>query len=199
MPAAKDSRPDLAELDLPALEALFVREGLPRFRARQVFGWINRRGQADFALMSNLGRELRAQLVERFRIGTPRLVHEDRSSDGTRKFLFQLEDDRRIEAVYIPDTPKQTFCISSQVGCAMDCDFCLTGKMGFVRHLTPAEIVGQVRVLATATGLAGTAFNIVLMGMGEPLHNYDAVMTSIRILCDEQGMAVAPRIGRAHV
>jgi len=191
--AAKDTRPDLADLDLPALEALFAREGFPRFRARQVFGWIYRRGQTEFAAMTNLGGELRTQLAHRFQITTPRLTHEDRSTDGTRKFLFELRDGRRIEAVYIPDTPKQTFCISSQVGCAMDCDFCLTGKMGFLRNLTPAEIAGQVRVLATATGLAGTSFNIVLMGMGEPLHNYEAVMTSIRILADAQGMAVAPR------
>ena len=193
MATAKDARADLADLDLAALEALFLQEGLPKFRARQVFSWIYQHGVAEFGAMTNLGLELRAQLAERFRISTPRLAHEDRSTDGTRKFLFELEDGRRIEAVYIPDTPKQTFCISSQVGCAMDCDFCLTGKMGFVRHLTPAEIVGQVRVLAPATGLAGTPFNIVLMGMGEPLHNYDAVMTAVRILCDEHGMSVAPR------
>ena len=124
--------------------------------------------------MTNLGRDLRSRLADRFRVSVPRLAHEDRSTDGTRKFLFELEDGRRIEAVYIPDTPKQTFCISSQVGCAMDCDFCLTGKMGFARHLTPAEMAGQVRVLAEATGLAGTPFNVVLMGMGEPLHNYDS-------------------------
>ena len=123
---------------------------------------------------------------------TARLTKTDRPT-ARGSSCFELEDGRRIEAVYIPDTPRQTFCISSQVGCAMDCDFCLTGKMGFVRHLTPAEIAGQVRVLADATGLAGTPFNIVLMGMGEPLHNYDSVMTTIRILCDEQGMAVAPR------
>jgi 23S rRNA (adenine2503-C2)-methyltransferase len=190
---ANHAHSDLANLDLAALEGLFLQEGLPRFRARQVFAWIHQHGVADFTAMTNLGRDLRAQLAGRFRITTPRLTHEDRSTDGTRKFLFELEDGRRIEAVYIPDTPKQTFCISSQVGCAMDCDFCLTGKMGFIRHLTPAEIVGQVRVLADATGLAGTSFNIVLMGMGEPLHNYDSVMTAIRILCDEHGMAVVPR------
>src|SRR6185503_21391678 len=102
----------------------------------------------------------RSMLAERFRISTPELIREDRSADGTRKFLLQLADGRRVESVYIPDTPKETFCISSQVGCAMDCDFCLTGKMGFARHLTPAEMAGQVRVLAEATGLAGTSFNV---------------------------------------
>jgi 23S rRNA (adenine2503-C2)-methyltransferase len=188
-----DPRPDLADHDLPALERVFAEHGLPRFRARQVFRWIYRKGETDFARMANLGAGLQATLAERFRIGTPRLEREDRSIDGTRKFLFVLADGRRIESVYIPDTPKQTFCISSQVGCAMDCDFCLTGKMGFLRHLTAGEIAGQVRVLAAATGLGDTAFNVVLMGMGEPLHNYDAVMTSLRILADDQGLAVAPR------
>jgi 23S rRNA (adenine2503-C2)-methyltransferase len=143
--------------------------------------------------MTNLSQALRAQLAERFTISTPHLVHEARSADGTRKFLFELADGKRIESVYIPDTPKQTFCISSQVGCAMDCDFCLTGKMGFIRNLTPAEIAGQVRVLAEKTDLLDKPFNIVLMGMGEPLHNYDAVMQSMRMLADEQGLAVSPR------
>jgi len=188
-----DSRLDLANLELAAMEQAFVDAGLPKFRARQVFRWIYRKGVTDFERMSDLGRELRASLGERFRISTPALVHEARSVDGTRKFLLQLADGKRIESVFIPDTPKQTFCISSQVGCAMDCDFCLTGKMGFARNLTPAEIVGQVRVLAAATDLRDKPFNIVLMGMGEPLHNYDAVMASMRILTEEHGMAVSPR------
>jgi 23S rRNA (adenine2503-C2)-methyltransferase len=185
--------PDLAGLELSQMEAAFEAAGLQKFRARQVYQWIYRKGVTDFAAMTNLSQALRAQLAERFTISTPQLVHEARSTDGTRKFLFQLADGRRIESVYIPDTPKQTFCISSQVGCAMDCDFCLTGKMGFVRNLTPAEITGQVRVLAEKTDLRDKPFNIVLMGMGEPLHNYDAVMQSVRMLADEQGLAVSPR------
>jgi 23S rRNA (adenine2503-C2)-methyltransferase len=188
-----DSRPDLANLELAALEQAFVDAGLPKFRARQVFRWIYRKGVTDFEQMSDLSRELRASLSERFRISTPELVHEARSVDGTRKFLFQLADGKRIESVFIPDTPRQTFCISSQVGCAMDCDFCLTGKMGFARNLTPGEITGQVRVLAAATDLLDKSFNIVLMGMGEPLHNYDAVMSSLRVLIDGQGLAVPAR------
>src|SRR5207244_2335239 len=109
-------------------------------------------------------------------VTTPEVVQRQTSADGTTKFLLRLEDDRQIEAVYIPDTPAQTFCISTQVGCAMQCAFCLTGKMGLARHLTAGEISGQVRVLARETGLVGQPFNIVLMGMGEPLHNYDATM-----------------------
>ncbi len=184
---------DLANIDLPTAEQAFADAGLPRFRARQVFRWIYRKGVTDFEQMSDLGKTLRVQLAEQFSISTPQLVQEARSIDGTRKFLFALHDGRRIESVYIPDTPKQTFCISSQVGCAMNCDFCLTGKMGFLRNLTPGEMVGQVRVLAAATGLLDKPFNIVLMGMGEPLHNYDAVMAAMRILGDEHGLAVSPR------
>jgi 23S rRNA (adenine2503-C2)-methyltransferase len=187
------TRPDLADLDRDGLERLFHDAGLPKFRARQVFRWLYVRGETDFSHMSDLGRDLRVSLAERFRISTPRLVRDERSADGTRKFLLELADGKRIESVYIPDTPKQTFCISSQVGCAMDCDFCLTGKMGFLRHLSPAEITGQVRVLADATGLRGKPFNIVLMGMGEPLHNYDHVMTSVRILADENGFRMPAR------
>jgi 23S rRNA (adenine2503-C2)-methyltransferase len=192
-PKSTPTPTDLADLDRETLEKTFEHAGVPRFRARQVFRWLYVRGETDFARMSDVGRDLRSALAERFRLSTPELVRDDRSSDGTRKFLLKLADGRRIESVYIPDTPKQTFCISSQVGCAMDCDFCLTGKMGFVRNLTPAEITGQVRVLAAATDLLGRPFNIVLMGMGEPLHNYDHVMTSVRILTDEQGMNLPPR------
>jgi 23S rRNA (adenine2503-C2)-methyltransferase len=192
-PASTSTRTDLADFDRATLERTFQDAGLPRYRARQVFRWLYVRGETDFGAMSDLGRELRASLAERFHVSTPELVREDRSTDGTRKFLLQLADGRRIESVYIPDTPKETFCISSQVGCAMDCDFCLTGKMGFVRNLTPAEITGQVRVLAAATGLHGQPFNIVLMGMGEPLHNYDHVMTSVRILTDEHGFNLPAR------
>src|SRR5262245_57852885 len=143
--------------------------------------------------MTNLSRPLRTQLSSSFVIGTPRIFSDETSSDGTRKFGLQLADERRIESVFIPDTPSMTFCVSTQVGCAMSCGFCLTGKMGLVRNLTAGEIVGQVRVLAEATGLQDAAFNIVLMGMGEPLHNYDNTMKALRILHSEHGLAVSPR------
>ena len=121
------------------------------------------------------------------------MTSRERSADGTEKFLLTLGDGRRIESVFIPDTPALTFCISTQVGCAMACAFCLTGKMGLVRNLTAGEIAGQVRVLAGALAMRNTAFNIVLMGMGEPLHNYDETMKALRILADEHGLAVNPR------
>ena len=116
-----------------------------------------------------------------------------RSTDGTTKLLLRLADGKPIESVFIPDTPSQTFCLSTQVGCAMRCAFCLTGKMGIDRNLTAGEIVGQVRVLARELGMLDNRFNIVLMGMGEPLHNYDATMKALRILADEHGLAVSPR------
>jgi 23S rRNA (adenine2503-C2)-methyltransferase len=143
--------------------------------------------------MTDLSRSLRAQLSEEFIVHTPRIVADDLSVDGTRKFVLELSDTRRIEAVFIPDTPSMTFCISTQVGCAMACDFCLTGKMGLVRNLTAGEIAGQVRVLAAATGMLDHPFNIVLMGMGEPLHNYDNTMKALRMLHSEHGLAVSPR------
>ena len=155
--------------------------------------WIYRRGVTDFAAMTDLGRELRAGLASHMTVGTPAVAKQERSADGTTKFLLELADGHLIESVFIPDTPAQTFCISTQVGCAMKCAFCLTGKMGIIRNLTAGEIVGQVRVLVRELGMLDQRFNIVLMGMGEPLHNYDATMKALRILADEHGLAVSPR------
>lgn len=184
---------DLAEMERPELESALADRGQSRFRARQIFAWVYRRGITDPGAMTDLSKELRASLAAGFTLATPQLVARERSVDGTEKFLLKLTDGREIESVFIPDTPKQTFCISTQVGCAMACSFCLTGKMGLVRNLTAGEIVGQVRVLANALSLHETAFNIVLMGMGEPLHNYDETMKALRILNDEHGLAVSPR------
>ena len=188
-----DVRTDIAETELPELEQALEAIGRPRFHARQIFQWVHRRGVGDFAAMSDLSRDLRAQLDREFTVSTPDVVRRERSVDGTTKFLLRLADGKQIEAVYIPDTPAHTFCLSTQVGCAMKCGFCLTGKMGIDRNLTAGEIAGQVRVLARELGLLDTRFNIVLMGMGEPLHNYDATMKALRILADEHGMAVSPR------
>lgn len=186
----RDAPPDLAELSLADLETWVVGRGLPKYRARQIFGWVWKRGATSFDEMSDLGRDLRARLAAELAFSTPRVVAHDVSEDGTQKLVLELADRRRIECVYIPDTPSQTFCVSTQVGCAMGCAFCLTGKMGLVRHLTAGEIAGQVRVLAKATGLIDAPFNIVLMGMGEPLHNYDATMAALALLHDEHGLAL---------
>jgi len=167
--------------------------GAPRFHASQIFSWIYRHGVTDFAAMTNLPASLRERLARELIIETPAIERRETSSDGTTKYLLRLTDGKRIEAVYIPDTPAQTFCISTQVGCAMACAFCLTGKMGLARHLTADEIAGQVRVLAHDTGLANKSFNVVLMGMGEPLHNYDATMQALGILADKEGLAMNPK------
>jgi 23S rRNA (adenine2503-C2)-methyltransferase len=188
-----DSRHDIAEMELDELEQTLDALGEARFHGRQLFQWIHRRGVVDFDEMTDLGRDLRSTLATQFHVGTPMVVRKERSSDGTTKFLLRLEDGQLIESVFIPDTPSNTFCISSQVGCAMKCGFCLTGRMGIVRNLTAGEIVGQVRVLARELGMLQSRFNIVLMGMGEPLHNYDAVMKALRILADEHGLAIHPR------
>jgi 23S rRNA (adenine2503-C2)-methyltransferase len=188
-----DQRPDLAGFEQHDIEQALVRLGAPRFHARQIFQWIHRRGVTDFGLMSDLSRDLRQQLADSFVVATPEIVRRERSSDGTTKLLLRLEDGKQIESVFIPDTPAQTFCISTQVGCAMRCAFCLTGKMGIDRNLTASEIAGQVRVLARELEMLDVRFNIVLMGMGEPLHNYENTMKALRILADEHGLAVSPR------
>jgi 23S rRNA (adenine2503-C2)-methyltransferase len=186
-------RHDLAELEPAELEALLQASGSERFHARQIYRWLYRYGLTDFDRMTDLSRALRTTLQTEFVISTPRVVGDQISIDGTRKLVLELADERRIESVFIPDTPSMTFCISTQVGCAMSCGFCLTGKMGLVRNLTAGEIVGQVRILAAATGLLMHPFNIVFMGMGEPLHNYDQTMKAMRILHSEHGFAMSPR------
>ena len=186
-------RTDLAALEIGELEAALESRGVARFHARQLYRWIFKRGVTDLDRMTDLSRTDRETLKNDCFISTPKVVADDRSVDGTRKFVLELADGRRIECVFIPDTPSMTFCISTQVGCAMACGFCLTGKMGLVRHLTAGEIAGQVRVLAAATEMLDHPFNIVLMGMGEPLHNYDETMKALRMLHEEHGLAVSPR------
>src|SRR5687767_871632 len=188
-----EARHDLAEMELSELEQALESMGHPRFHARQVFQWVHKRGVTDFGGMTDLGRDLRSTLAAAFRLVTPELVRKETSSDGTTKFLLRLEDGQLIESVFIPDTPANTFCLSTQVGCAMKCGFCLTGKMGIIRNVTAGEIAGQVRVLVRELGMLQARFNIVLMGMGEPLHNYDAVMKALRILADDHGLAINPR------
>ncbi len=191
--SADDRRPDLADMEREALEAALVARGHERFRGRQVFEWIHAHGVTDPAAMTNLPARLRSTLASEFRLTTPQIQSHQRSADGTQKFLLQLEDGRQIESVFIPDTPGATLCVSTQVGCAMACAFCLTGRMGLVRHLRAGEVVGQVRVLVEALSLRTRPFNIVLMGMGEPLHNYDETMRALRILANRDGLGLPMR------
>ncbi len=184
---------DLAALELTELEDFVVSLGHKKFHAKQIYQWNWKRGVTDFGEMTNLSVELRSSLAEAATVSLPRVIHHDISEDGTQKFVLQLADGKQIESVFIPDTPKQTFCVSTQVGCAMGCAFCLTGKMGLIRHLTAAEIAGQVRLLARSTDLLDKPFNIVLMGMGEPLHNYDATMKALRMLNQREGFDMHPK------
>jgi len=184
---------DLAALDLGELEDLVESLGHKRFHAKQLYRWIWKRGVTAFAEMTNLSRELREALAAVAAVSLPEVIKRDVSEDGTQKFVLRMADGKLIESVFIPDTPAQTFCVSTQVGCAMGCAFCLTGKMGLVRNLSAAEITGQVRLLARTLDLLDQSFNIVLMGMGEPLHNYDATMKALRMLNEKEGLALHPK------
>ena len=184
---------DLAGLELKELEDFVESLGHRRFHAKQLYRWIWKRGVTDFAQMTNLGQDLRAALGTAATVSIPEVVRRDVSEDGTQKFVLRMADGRQIESVFIPDTPAQTFCVSTQVGCAMGCAFCLTGRMGLVRNLSAAEITAQVRLLARTLDLLDKSFNIVLMGMGEPLHNYDATMKALRMLNEPVGLALHPK------
>ena len=188
-------------LGLPPLDvARAVRDVAPEpFRAAQIFRWIYTRRVADFAEMTNLPRALREELARRFVIGVPKIVTRTPAPDGTEKFLFELADGARIEAVYIveskktpswtdPETPgasRITICLSSQAGCALDCAFCVTGRMGAGRNLTAGEIVGQYLAIARAKGFGPHAANVVFMGMGEPLLNVSQVTRALDLLEEE--------------
>jgi 23S rRNA (adenine2503-C2)-methyltransferase len=199
-------RINLLGLARTELEA-FVSErlGAKPFRARQLMKWIYRRGAADFSTMSDLAQDFRAQLDQVATISVPQIVTEQRSEDGTRKWMLRMDEVQGIETVYIPEPDRGTLCISSQVGCAMDCSFCATAQQGFNRNLSVAEIVGQVwlahRELAEPgmeTRTDGSTYgrkitNIVFMGMGEPLANYRNVVPAMRIFMDDLGYDLSRR------
>jgi len=167
------------------------------FRARQLMKWIYRRGVADFAAMSDLAQDFRAQLSEVAEVAVPQIVTDQVSTDGTRKWMLRMDQTQGIETVYIPEPDRGTLCISSQVGCAMDCSFCATAQQGFNRNLTVAEIVGQVwlahREIAEARADGRSITNIVFMGMGEPLANYRNVVPAMRIFMDDLGYDLSRR------
>ena len=187
------TRQDITDLEPSELETALADLGAKPFHAGQIYHWIYRHALTKFNGMTDLSIELRERLTQEFKIPTPSIVSREESTDGTIKFLLRLEDGLQIETVFIPDTPAMTLCVSTQGGCAMRCDFCLTGKMGLARNLTAGEIAVQVRMLAHELALTNRSFNIVLMGMGEPLHNYDQTMKALRILAADCGLAVSPR------
>lgn len=186
-------RQDLTQFEPSELaEALSQLSARP-FHARQIYQWFYKRDVTQFAEMTDLSYALRERLDQTFIAPVPHVDKREISSDGTVKFLMRLSSGHQVETVFIPDTPAMTLCISTQVGCAMQCSFCLTGKMGLLRNLTAGEIAGQVRVMAHDLHLVNERFNIVLMGMGEPLHNYDETMKALRILGADCGLGVGPR------
>jgi 23S rRNA (adenine2503-C2)-methyltransferase len=176
-----------------ALRAWLVARGEPSYRATQILSWVYRHHASSFAAMRNLPHPLRAALEGHFIFPrlTPTLIAE--SGDSTRKLLFQLDERAAIESVLIPDPPRLTLCISSQAGCGMACAFCATARLGLVRNLTAAEIAGQVLAAQEALRTGERISNIVFMGMGEPLANYDALVQAIELLSAEWGVGLSAR------
>jgi 23S rRNA (adenine2503-C2)-methyltransferase len=221
----EDGRIDLIGLPRPDITALFEQAGLDakaaKLRSRQVFHWLYHRGVTEFEAMTDIAKTMRPWLAERFVIGRPEVVEAQLSTDGTRKWLLRTADGHDFEMVFIPDADRGTLCVSSQVGCTLNCRFCHTGTMRLVRNLTPGEIVGQVMLardslgewpksagdtrLATMAGLdededegsytsdGRLLTNIVMMGMGEPLYNFDNVRDALKLVMDGDGLALSKR------
>ncbi|WP_126176655.1 23S rRNA (adenine(2503)-C(2))-methyltransferase RlmN [Tsuneonella rigui] len=213
-----DGRVDLMGVSMKRLIELFGNAGLDpkqaKLRAKQVYHWIYHRGVTDFDAMTDIAKTMRPWLAERFVIGRPEVVEAQHSTDGTRKWLLRTADGHDFEMVFIPDADRGTLCVSSQVGCTLNCRFCHTGTMKLVRNLTAGEIVGQVMLARDALGewpkgsMAGLddaedaghyssdgrlLTNIVMMGMGEPLYNFDNVKAALRIVMDGDGLALSKR------
>ncbi len=217
-----DGRVDLIGLPRQQITDLFAEAGLDakqaKLRARQVFHWLYHRGVTEFDAMTDIAKTMRPWLAERFVIGRPEVVEAQHSTDGTRKWLLRTADGHDFEMVFIPDADRGTLCVSSQVGCTLNCTFCHTGTMRLVRNLTPGEIVGQVMLARDALGewpkaggtMAGLDFddeddgsdytadgrlltNIVMMGMGEPLYNFDNVKGALKLVMDGDGLALSRR------
>ena len=188
---------NLLGLDRSALQEYFVALGVKEFHARQVLKWVYQRGVTDFSKMTDLGLSLRQTLSERAMLALPEKAGEQISEDGTRKWLFRLEDGNCIETVFIPEDDRGTLCVSSQVGCTLNCTFCATARQGFSRNLQASEIIGQLwlagRLLADAGCGPRAVTNVVMMGMGEPLLNYDAVVSAIRLMLDDLSFGLSRR------
>ena len=201
--ADADAARDLVGLTRAEIADALVETGLAdarqaKMRSRQLWSWIYNRGATDFASMTDLSKPLREGLARHFRVGRPEVVEDDVSIDGTRKWLLRSAGEE-YEMVFIPDADRGTLCVSSQVGCTLNCRFCLTGTMKLVRNLTAGEIIGQVMLARDALGEWPSSpdgrllTNIVMMGMGEPLYNFDAVRDALKIVMDGDGLALSKR------
>ena len=179
-------------------EAIVALDEAP-FRAKQLWHWIYHRGERDFAAMTTLAKDFRAKLAERFTLARPEPVRDDISSDGTRKWLFRFADGQEVETVHIPEEDRGTLCVSSQVGCSLACSFCHTGTQQFVRNLSSREIVAQVMAARDALGEWPSPksdrmiSNVVMMGMGEPLLNFENVKKALGVVMDSEGIAISRR------
>ncbi|MCK0153170.1 23S rRNA (adenine(2503)-C(2))-methyltransferase RlmN [Alcanivorax sp. S6407] len=189
---------NLLGLDRPQMEAFFLEMGEKKFRAQQVLKWIHHHQADSFEQMTDVGKALRQKLSEVAEIRGPEVIHESISRDGTRKWVFEMDNGGAVETVFIPDGRRGTLCVSSQVGCAVDCSFCSTGKQGFQRDMTSAEIIGQVWQASRSFGPRRNLgehpiTNVVMMGMGEPLLNYDNVLSAMRIMKDDLGYGIGKK------
>ncbi len=205
--AAEGARPNLVGLTRDGLRGALIEAGTPErqagMRTAQLWQWIYQRGVGDFSQMTNLSKDYRAMLAQTFEVARPQVVTRQVSGDGTRKYLLRIAGGHEVEAVYIPEEDRGTLCVSSQVGCTLTCTFCHTGTQKLVRNLTPAEIVGQILVARDDLGewpVAGQRpperrliSNIVLMGMGEPLYNFEGVRDAMKIAMDNEGLSLSRR------
>jgi len=197
--ARADSRKNLVGLDRAELADELKAIGQPAFRARQLWHWVYFRGATDFAAMTTLSKVFRAELAKHYVIDRPSIVVDSQSIDGTRKWLLRFSDGQEAETVHIPEEDRGALCVSSQVGCTLTCRFCHTGTQRLVRNLSSAEILGQLMLARDAVGEwpsppdGRLISNIVMMGMGEPLYNYDNVAKALRIVMDGEGIAISKR------
>ncbi|HID48815.1 MAG TPA: bifunctional tRNA (adenosine(37)-C2)-methyltransferase TrmG/ribosomal RNA large subunit methyltransferase RlmN, partial [Chromatiales bacterium] len=190
-------RVNLLDLDRQGLQAFFAGLGEKPFRATQVLKWIYQCGVADFDAMTNLSKSLRVTLRDRAEIRLPEIVSEQRSDDGTIKWLLRIDSGNSIETVFIPEAGRGTLCVSSQVGCALECSFCATARQGFNRNLSVGEIIGQLwvanRALQCEPRTGRVISNVVLMGMGEPLLNFDNVVGAMNLMMDDHAYGLSKR------
>lgn len=197
-PAATPARVNLLGLPEHKLVEFFASLGEKSFRAKQVLKWVHQHGADEFDQMTNISKVLREKLKESAEIRPPEVIEQLDSTDGTRKFLIRVTGGSVVEAVFIPEGERGTLCVSSQVGCSLDCSFCATGKQGFDRDLTAAEIIGQVWIAARSfnqfsPGGPRRITNVVMMGMGEPLLNFDNVVDSMNLMMDDNAYGISKR------
>ncbi len=191
--SVKPKKFNLLDYDRKGLAAFFVDLGEKPFRATQILKWLYQEGVEDFDLMTDLSKSLRAYLKENCYLATPEIVIEQIASDGTRKWALQTSCGNRIETVFIPEEGRGTLCVSSQIGCALACTFCSTAQQGFNRNLTTAEIIGQVIVAQKRLGTSKKITNVVMMGMGEPLLNFDNVVAAMNLMMDDFTFGLSKR------